>query len=123
MIYKTKWTNTDFRYEFPPQFSIVAFGLCFVVLKGWPYKKESDEDSHHYWECILHYLYGEEPGTLLGVIKGTRKWTSYEAGKEPRTFYALQKAYLKPEYWEEYDKAVEQYELWKKTTNDEDTEE
>lgn len=120
-MYKTKWTPYDFRYEFPPQFSIVAFGLCFVVLKGWP--DNVFESSDHYWECVLSYLYGENPGSIYETIKATGKWITWlncttDSKDKKSSYFTLQKSYLKPEYWEEYDKAVIEYEEYIKNLKD-----
>lgn len=46
--WKTKWSNTDYRYEWPPIISFVFFGLQFAVTV-------SVNDSNHYWSSWLYY--------------------------------------------------------------------
>ena len=44
--YKTKWTNTDFRYEWGPVFTFVFFGYQIAMMVG-------QKDVSHYWEAWL----------------------------------------------------------------------
>ena len=46
--YKTKWTNTDYRFEWAPRISFVFFGyqIAATVVA---------EERHHYWETWLYY--------------------------------------------------------------------
>lgn len=46
--YKTKWTDTDYRYEYGPVFSFVFFGYQLAIMIG---HKHAD----HYWEAWLYY--------------------------------------------------------------------
>ena len=115
-MWKTKWTNYDFRYEFPPQFTIVFFGLS---LSFWLYPEcKSETDSpDHYWESLLTYIYGEHAGDLLQTIIDCGKWIRSENNKNTE-FFALSKNYIKPEYYEIYDEATELYdELIKNNKN------
>ena len=48
--WKTKWTNTDFRFEYNPVWSFVFFGYQ-IALTFVP------ENCHRYWECYLAYEY------------------------------------------------------------------
>lgn len=58
IMYKTKWEEDDFRYEFPAHFTIVFFGLAFSITA---YLKPSDKEDwlvqDQYWESILTYKY------------------------------------------------------------------
>lgn len=58
IMYKTKWDEDDFRYEFPSHFTIVFFGLAFSITA---YLKPEDKDDwliqDQYWESILTYKY------------------------------------------------------------------
>lgn len=100
LFYKTKWTAYDFRYEFPPQFTIVLFGISF----SWWLK--APELADFYWEGILHYLYGKEPKSLKNAIYEVGKWR--KVGGE--SYFGLKKEYLKPKYWDEYDEIIKSYE-------------
>lgn len=55
MIWKTKFE--DYRFEFPPQFTIVFFGIS---LSFWIQAPVEDKDNiweyYNYWESILWYL-------------------------------------------------------------------
>lgn len=46
--YKTKWSNTDYRFEWSPMFSFVFFGLQIVLMVISP-------EQNHYWEAWLYY--------------------------------------------------------------------
>lgn len=116
VTFKTKWTICDFRYEFPPQFTIVFFGLS---LSFWLYPEcKSETDSpDHYWESLLIYLYGERAGDLLQTIIDCGKWIQSKNNKDTE-FFALSKNYIKPKYYEIYDEAIELYdELIKNNKN------
>ena len=58
IMYKTKWTEDDFRYEYPSHFTIVFFGLAFSITA---YLKPKDKEDwlvqDQYWESILTYKY------------------------------------------------------------------
>lgn len=58
IMYKTKWDEDDFRYEFPAHFTIVFFGLAFSITAYIP--REDKDDwlvDDQYWESILTYQY------------------------------------------------------------------
>ena len=46
--YKTKWSETDYRFEWSPMFSFVFFGYQIAVMFIVP-------DKSHYWEAWLYY--------------------------------------------------------------------
>lgn len=46
--WKTKWSNTDYRYEWSPIVSFVFFGLQFAVTI-------SVDNPDHYWSSWLYY--------------------------------------------------------------------
>lgn len=46
--WKTKWGDTDYRFEYPPVWSFVLFGLQIAVVFNAPYE-------YHFWECWLYY--------------------------------------------------------------------
>ena len=46
--WKTKWTDTDFRYEWGPVFTFVFFGYQIAMMVG-------HKHPSHYWECWLYY--------------------------------------------------------------------
>lgn len=58
IYWKTKWTDDDFRYEYPTHFTIVFFGLAISVTAYIPQLNEDDwlcQDQ--YWESMLTYEY------------------------------------------------------------------
>ena len=58
IMYKTKWDEDDFRYEFPSHFTVVFFGLAISVTAYIPKKDNNDWlCSDQYWESILTYQY------------------------------------------------------------------
>jgi hypothetical protein len=51
--WKTKWTSTDFRYEYGPVLSFVFFGYQIAIMIGF-----RDKDAIcAYWESWLYYEY------------------------------------------------------------------
>ena len=51
--WKTKWTSTDFRYEWGPVLSFVFFGYQIALMVG-------HKHSSHYWESWLYYEYATD---------------------------------------------------------------
>jgi len=79
--YKTKWTNTDFRYEWGPVLSFVFFGYQVALMVG-------HKHSSHYWEAWLYYEYAtDKTKSKRERIEQCRKefnqtWTVSSMGKE-----------------------------------------
>jgi hypothetical protein len=79
--YKTKWTNTDFRYEWGPVLSFVFFGYQIALMVG-------HKHSSHYWEAWLYYEYAtDKTKSKRERIEQCRKefnqtWTVSSMGKE-----------------------------------------
>lgn len=76
LMYKTKWSEDDFRYEFPPHFTVVFFGLAFSITAYRP-KTENDTKwtcDDDYWEAMLTYKYCKgdlkKTNDLLGWYNG-----------------------------------------------------
>lgn len=93
--WKTKWTDTDYRFEWAPRISFVFFGLQIAVTVVVP-------EIPHYWEAWLYYerdtdkTKGPEE-RIQQCIKGfPLNYTRWENGKEEQiNYYNL---ILKPEY-------------------------
>lgn len=51
--WKTKWSSTDFRYEWGPVFTFVFFGYQIAAMIG----PEDRNTVSHYWEAWLYYEY------------------------------------------------------------------
>ena len=96
--YKTKWTNTDFRYEWGPVFTFVFFGYQIAMMVG-------QKDVSHYWEAWLYYEYAtDKTKSKRERVEQCRKelnqtWTSHKHDEEPVTtdYYTkiLKSKYLK----------------------------
>lgn len=71
VVWKTKYD--DYRYEFPPQFCIVFFGLCIGFHLHNPAADRAMHDDD-YWEAILWYL---EYKDLEKVKNALGTWFSY----------------------------------------------
>jgi len=82
--YKTKWTSTDFRYEWGPVLSFVFFGYQIALMVG-------HKHSSHYWESWLYYEYAtDRTKSKHERIEQCRKefpqtWTISSYGKEDET--------------------------------------
>jgi len=79
--YKTKWTDTDFRYEWGPVLSFVFFGYQVALMVG-------QKDVSHYWEAWLYYEKAtDKTKSKRERIEQCRKefsqiWTVSSMGKE-----------------------------------------
>jgi hypothetical protein len=94
--WKTKWTDTDFRYEWGPVFTFVFFGyqLAWTI---------SAPQRNHYWEAWLYYEYATDKSkSKRERIAECRKqfsqtWISYSPdGSEEKVDYY--ERILKPKY-------------------------
>lgn len=96
MRWKTKWSDTDYRFETGPIWSFVFFkwqiGLTFPV-----------EEMSHYWECWLYYTYStDKTKSVKERIQEARKgfpcvWTTSRGENEETICYwdvILKKEYL-----------------------------
>lgn len=101
--WKTKWD--DYRYEFPPQFTIIAFGLSLSFTLHSPIQNDFACDDH-YWESILNYIYGNKSGTLKEAIEHTGIWNFCGDDKKDISFFAVRPGYITPQHLEEYYAAV-----------------
>ena len=58
IMYKTKWSKDDFRYEYPAHITLVIFGFAISVTAYIP--KMDDDDwtcQDDYWESLLTFNY------------------------------------------------------------------
>lgn len=80
--WKTKWTDTDFRYEWGPVLTFVFFGYQIALIIN-------QKCKHHYWEAWLYYEYAtDKTKSKKERIAQCRKefpqtWTTYH--KSPKT--------------------------------------
>ena len=82
--WKTKWEDTDVRYEWSPLWSFVFFGwqiaIIFVPI-----------ESNHYWECwLIYYLHTEKKLPVKERLKKAKeifpcKWRRYDGINEKKT--------------------------------------
>ena len=63
--WKTKWSNTDYRFEWNPIWSFVFFKWQIAV-------SFVPNDCHHYWEAWLYYYYNTE-GTKRERVEACKK--------------------------------------------------
>ena len=96
--YKTKWSDTDFRFEWNPVFTFVFFGYQLALTVYSPY-------HDHYWTSWLYYEYAtDKTKSKRERVEQCRKelnqtWTSSRHDEEPVTtdYYTkiLKSKYLK----------------------------
>ena len=95
--WKPKWDYVS--YEFPPQFSIIAFGLSLTFTLHCPIKSEYSSDDS-YWESILTHLYTNKSGELEETIEQIGIWQRLDNNT---SYFALRPAYIvhdrQPEYY------------------------
>jgi hypothetical protein len=82
--YKTKWSDTDFRFEWNPVFTFVFFGYQLALTVYSPY-------HDHYWTSWLYYEYAtDKTKSKRERVEQCRKelnqtWTSSRHDEEPVT--------------------------------------
>lgn len=115
-----KWKYDSIRYEYPPQFTIVFFGLALTITLQPPLEDEHDSmDS--YWESLLAFLYQEECGkSVTKTLHYCGQWTGYQPDGGKIRWFQLRKSHIQPKYHVEYDKAVEKY-YYNKIMNNNDS--
>lgn len=58
IMYKSKWSEDDFRYEFPAHITLVIFGFAISVTAYIPKQNENDWTCQNdYWESLLTFNY------------------------------------------------------------------
>ena len=97
VMWKTKYGEV--RYEYPPQLSIIFFGLSLTFTLHCPLDDKYDDD---YWESILIFLYGSNH-TIEDAIKEAGEVTIL---KDNTKYKVLSKEFLLPKWHDEYDKAI-----------------
>lgn len=66
--YKTKWSNTDYRFEWCPIWSFVFWKWQIALTFGGP-KVDSGSATSHYWESWLYYQYHTKGSTQERVAQ------------------------------------------------------
>lgn len=93
--WKTKWSDTDYRFEWSPVWSFVFFKWQIVITFVVP-------ERDHYWECWLCYTRNTDKNKSINErIEQARKefpcnWTSTKDGVEEKICYW--DLVLKPKY-------------------------
>ena len=87
--WKTKWTDTDYRFEYSPLISFVFFKWQIAVIFSAP-------EPHHYWASWLYYEHDTDKSkSKRKRIEQCQKefpqnWTQYKNGnKETINYYKL----------------------------------
>lgn len=84
--WKTKWSNKDYRFEYPAVFSIVFFKWQFAIT----FKVKNPD---HYFECFLYYYFQTDKNkTVKERIEQARKefpqvWTLHSKDGEEKINY------------------------------------
>lgn len=103
IMWKTKWHHNDIRFEFPPQFTIVFFGLAFSI---WLSAPERDIiGGEGYWTGLLGYIYSDATeDKMYNALITASRW-----GSNDKYEFALKESVIKPQYQHEYQRAVQKY--------------
>lgn len=99
LFWKTKWG--DYRYEFPPQFTIVFMYWHITFFLSPPEGCTNRQDD--YWESILWYI---EKRNLEKVFLEMGKWKNLQTGKYT---YRLTPEMVENEYKELIQYYIKQY--------------
>lgn len=81
IMYKTKWREDDYRYEFPAHITLVIFGFAISVT-AFPPKVEGSKFTidDDYWESILTYRH------YKGDLKQTNDMMGYYNSSKDHNF-------------------------------------
>lgn len=91
----TKRKYDDIRYEFPPQFTIVFFGLSFSCWLEAPKSKVNDFCSDDvYWETIIEYLEDNQRNLTETIVNNSYHKRYYKNNVD--YFWAVRPEYLQP---------------------------
>ena len=111
LFWKTKWD--DYRYEFPPQFTIVAFGLSLSFWLKHPLGKKYRDDT--YWEAMLWYI---DKKYIKDAFKECPVWKNYDTNE---LTFSLCPEILNPPYDSMAQVMIDDYIKNKKDNIDEDS--
>ena len=101
VLWKTKYGEV--RYEYPPQLSIIFFGLSLTFTLHCPLGDKYDDD---YWESILIFLYNSNH-TIEDAVKEAGEATITILENNTKYKYrVLSKEFLLPKWHNKYDKVV-----------------
>jgi hypothetical protein len=97
VMWKTKWSSTDFRHEYNSVWSFVFFGYQITVTFYSPY------DSHYFEPFLFYYFATDKNKSRKERVNECRTkfpctWTSYTDGKKETIDYyelILKTKYLK----------------------------
>lgn len=109
-----KWKYDDICYEFPPQFTIVFFGLALQIRLQAPIEDEYDMDIH-YWESLLSYLYHPECDK---DIKKTLVYCGEWGDANGKTYFQLRKSHIKKDFHKDYNDCIKEYNKIKNKKNE-----
>ena len=94
--WKTKWTDTDYIFEYQPVWSLVFFGYQIALVFNAP-------EPYHYWTCWLYYNRNTDKNKttkerLVQAKEGFPcKWRNYSNGEDKLVCYwdiIIKKRYL-----------------------------
>ena len=113
IIWKTKWTKDDIRFEYPSQFTIVFFGLSLSFWLSAPKSEDPNttfEDA--YWETMLKWIYNYKDKTLedfKSLLKNDSIWETIAKSTATKHICIsrdmIQEKYRK--YWDEVNDSIE----------------
>lgn len=105
IMWKTKWEHNDIRFEYPPSFTIVFFGLSFSIWLSAPDPKDI-LNGEGYWLGILGMNYSDiSDDKMYNAIITAGKWRN-----ENKLEYALIETYIKPKYRNYYNRTINKIE-------------
>ena len=83
IYWKTKWSSTDYRFEYPSVFSFVFFKWQFAITF-------QVDNAHHYFECFLFYHFNTDRKlSVKDRLEQAKKefpctWKTYKNGVEEK---------------------------------------
>ena len=70
----TKYKYDDIVYEFPPQFTIVLFGLSFSWWLTAPKSDDCFDDA--YWETMINYINRDKDQTIVDIVEASGTYST-----------------------------------------------
>lgn len=104
VMYKHKWDEV--RYEFPPQFSIVFFGLSLTITAHAPKTNDNNSWDDLYWESIINAAEKINCGPEEALKYAMEQGGFWYTPTNKLGYFSLRPDYIKDKYRALYNKEL-----------------
>ena len=100
-----KWKWDEIRFEYPPQFTIVAFGISLTISLHCP-KRDKYAYDDNYWEAILNHIHLNKSGNLEETVKLSNIWFCWDKDGNKTSYFSVRPEFITQKHIEEYYMAI-----------------